>query len=195
MKLSNLQDIERLYALRGGLNYGENVTQREHAVQCAALAQESGGTPALIIAALLHDIGHLFEDEADATATQFDHRHEIAGARALKDLFGEAVRRPIALHVAAKRYLCLRDARYHQALSAASRESLKLQGGPFHAAEADSFERLPYWQEAVAIRRFDDMGKREELCGRSFAEFAPLLRSLLVNHAQAETAAARLRSR
>jgi gamma-butyrobetaine dioxygenase len=177
MKLSSLEDIMRLYALRGGLRYGEGVTQAEHAVQCAMLAEKDGAAPGLVAAALLHDIGHLFGGEEDAAA--FDDRHEIAGAQALKGLFEEAVRVPIALHVAAKRFLCWQDAQYFQVLSPASQASLRLQGGPFDAAEAALFQRQPHWREAVALRRFDDTGKRDEFQSRSFAEFAPLLRGLL----------------
>ncbi len=48
----------------------------------------------------------------------------------------------------------------------------------FDAAQAESFERQPHWQEAVAVRRYDDLGKRPEPCGRTFADFMPLLRSV-----------------
>ena len=127
-RLSSLEDIERLYAERGTLHYGEGVTQMEHAVQCAALAEEDGAPPSLIAAALLHDVGHLFEDEDAVLRADHDGRHEIAGAQALKGLFGQAVRAPIALHVAAKRYLCCREPAYFDALSPASQASLALQG-------------------------------------------------------------------
>jgi [1-hydroxy-2-(trimethylamino)ethyl]phosphonate dioxygenase len=180
IQLSSLKDIERLYATHGALNYGEGVTQIEHALQSAALAEADGGQPSLIVAALLHDIGHLFEKEDEAFTR--DHRHEIAGAQALASLFGEAVRRPIALHVAAKRYLCFKEPQYFWALSTASQRSLALQGGPFSAAEAASFERQSHWREAVALRRFDDMGKREDLlAGRAFDDFVPRMRSLLID--------------
>lgn len=174
VRLSSLEEIERLYEERGGRTYGEGVSQIEHALQCASLAQAEGAAPSLIIAALLHDLGHLFEDEA-STAT--DRRHEAAGAAALAGLFGPAVRAPIALHVAAKRYLCLSEPSYFQGLSEASRHSLALQGGSFSPAEAEAFERQSHWREAVSLRRWDDAGKRQETCGRSFAEFAPLMRA------------------
>ena len=173
--LPRLEDIERLYAERGARNYGEGVTQMEHAVQCAALAEAEGASPSLVVAALLHDIGHLFEDGEGLAE---DARHEAVGARALAALFGEAVCGPIALHVAAKRYLCFKEPDYFQALSAASQRSLTLQGGPLDAAGAAAFERLPYWQDSVALRRWDDAGKREELSGRSFNDFTPLMRGL-----------------
>jgi phosphonate degradation associated HDIG domain protein len=176
-RLTSLQDIARLYAMRGGLNYGEGVTQLEHALQCAALAQTQGAAPTLVAAALLHDIGHLLVTED--VAVRSDDRHEITGAKALSGLFGEEVRRPIALHVQAKRYLCFRDSHYFEALSPASQASLKLQGGPFDSGQAAAFEALPSWQDAVTLRRLDDMGKCEAASGLGFAHFAPLLRSVM----------------
>jgi phosphonate degradation associated HDIG domain protein len=175
-RLPSLEALERLYAERAGAAYGEGVSQLEHALQCAVLAEAEGAAPSLIAAALLHDVGHLYEDEADVL--QIDHRHEIAGAQALKGLFGEQVRAPIALHVAAKRWLCLKEPGYYETLSPASRRSLELQGGAFDAAQAEGFERQPHWREAVAVRRWDDLGKRPESCGRAFADFTPLLRAL-----------------
>jgi phosphonate degradation associated HDIG domain protein len=178
--LSSLEDIERLYATHGALHYGEGVSQMEHALQCAALAQAAGATPSLIVAALLHDIGHLFEEEDKVMGAVVDYRHQVSGAEALAGLFGEAVRGPIALHVAAKRYLCFTEPSYFDALSRASRASLELQGGPFDAAQAASFEGLAYWREAIALRRFDDEGKREDAAAQSFNDFAPLMHDLLI---------------
>lgn len=170
-QLSSLDEIARLYAERGGLAYGEGVTQLEHALQCAALGRPFG--PALTVAALLHDIGHLFSTEENAALA--DDRHQIAGAQALAGLFGAAICQPIALHVAAKRYLCFREPGYLEALSAASKASLLLQGGIFDAMQAQALEQQPYWRDAVALRRLDDMGKREDACGLSFEDFMPVM--------------------
>jgi predicted HD phosphohydrolase len=175
-RLPSLEALERLYAERAGAAYGEGVSQLEHALQCAVLAEAEGASPSLVAASLLHDVGHLFEDEADAL--EIDHRHEIAGVLALKSLFDEAVRAPIALHVAAKRWLCFSESGYFETLSPASKRTLELQGGVFDAAQADSFERRAHWREAVALRRYDDLGKRPERCRRAFADFMPLLRAL-----------------
>ena len=180
VQLLSLETVERLYAARGGLSYGENVTQTEHALQCAALAEAEGAAPSRVVAALLHDIGHLLEPDDAAAEQGCDDQHEIVGAQALKGLFGEAVRGPIALHVRAKRYLCFRQAAYFEALSPASRRSLALQGGPFDAAQAAAFERLPYWENALVLRRLDDLGKSEEPSGRAFADFKPLMRTVLI---------------
>jgi phosphonate degradation associated HDIG domain protein len=180
----NLEEIEQLYALRGGLHYGEGVTQIEHALQTAVLAEAKGACPSLIVAALLHDIGHLVESEEDVAQGQYDDRHEAVGARMLEALFPGSVYRPVALHVAAKRYLCFIEPQYWASLSRASRQSLKLQGGPFDQAQAAAFERAPFWREAVSLRRFDDMGKREEVSGRAFADYLPMMRDLLAGVAK-----------
>ncbi|MGZ3399472.1 MAG: HD domain-containing protein [Caulobacteraceae bacterium] len=176
-RLPSLEALERLNAERAGAAYGEGVSQLEHALQCAVLAETEGAAPSLVAAALLHDVGHLYENEADAL--EIDRRHEISGAQALKGLFGEAVRAPIALHVAAKRWLCLKEPGYVEALSPASKRTLDLQGGVFDPGEAQAFERLPHWREAVALRRWDDLGKRPEPSGRTFADYLPLLRAIM----------------
>ena len=177
LTLSSLDEVEALYADRGGLTYGEGVTQLEHALQCAILAQDADAAPSLVVAALLHDVGHLLAPEGDMAT---DDQHEITGARALKPLFDAAVRAPIALHVSAKRWLCFKEKAYFDGLSAASKASLKLQGGAFKAREADAFEQHPHWRAAVALRRFDDAGKRPDPAGRSWADFEPLMRELLI---------------
>lgn len=176
-RLSSLREVARLYATRGGLSYGEGVTQLEHALQCAALAEAAGARASLVVAALLHDVGHLLSGEAESLAS--DRRHEAKGAQALGALFGPDVRGPIALHVAAKRFLCAREPDYYDALTQASRASLALQGGPFTADEAATFEARPFARQAVALRRFDDLGKRPEPCGRTFDDFAPTLQAAL----------------
>jgi len=178
-RLSSLAEIEQLYAERGGLTYGEGVSQVEHAVQCAAWAEAEGAAPSLVVAALLHDIGHLFFDE-DAADQGVDDRHEIVGAQALKDLFDEVVRAPIALHVMAKRYLCFAEPGYFEALSPASRATLVLQGGPFDEDAATNFTHLPYWREAVALRRLDEAGKDETAATRAFADFVPVMRATVI---------------
>src|ERR1700742_4194829 len=131
--LSSIDDIFRLYEARGQLHYGEGVTQLEHALQCAVLAEEQNLPSDQIVAALLHDVGHLLEDEAEAMAGA-DRVHERLGANALRALFDDRVCQPIALHVTAKRYLCFAEPSYSAALSEASQRSLMLQGGPLEAA-------------------------------------------------------------
>ena len=145
----------------GQRHYGEgDVTQFEHAVQCAMLAENEGASPALIVAALLHDIGHLVNpDDRAATQRREDCEHEQIGADYLSRAFGEAVTLPVRLHVAAKRYLTATDAGYRTTLSPASALSLELQGGPFSADLAAAFISLPYATDAVRLRRWDEGAK------------------------------------
>ena len=155
-----VEAVLALYRARGGEHYGEGVSQTEHALQCAALAQAEGAPPALVAATLLHDYGHLIEDRGHlAERDGVDGEHEALGALTLSAWFGEAVTRPIALHVAAKRYLCAAEPGYLDALSAASQLSLRLQGGPFDAAGAAAFRQQPFAADAIRLRRWDDAGK------------------------------------
>ena len=169
-----LADYDRL----GHRQYGERVSQSQHALQCAALAAADAAPDSLIVAALLHDYGHLAEAVEDTERPVADARHEMAGAALLGELFGPAVTRPIALHVAAKRYLCAVEPGYLQALSPASAHSLELQGGPFTADQAAAFERLEGFRDAVRLRRYDDLGKAPDAATPGFAAYVPMLRRL-----------------
>ncbi len=164
MGASFVDEIFQAFVTRGGDFYGENVTQLEHALQCALLAREEDAGDNLVAAALLHDYGHLFEGRGDA-AEQLgrDARHEAHGARMLRRWFGPEVTGPIALHVAAKRYLCAAETGYEEALSPASQLSLSLQGGRFTLVQRRHFEARTFASAAIRLRRWDDMGKAAEL--------------------------------
>ena len=172
-----VDEIFALFARHGAERYGERVTQLEHALQCGELARRDEAPDALIAAALLHDYGHLVDDRGQmAERDGLDGQHEVVGARALSAWFGPAVTAPIALHVAAKRYLCLTDPAYQASLSPASRLSLTLQGGPMSEVEAAEFEALPHADKAVRLRRWDDWGKKVEGVGLvRLEDFRPIL--------------------
>jgi phosphonate degradation associated HDIG domain protein len=176
MSATFVDEIVQAFAKRGGEAYGEDVTQLDHALQCALLATEDGADEPLIAAALLHDYGHLFEGQGDAAAhEQRDARHEIHGARALRRGFGPAVVGPIALHVLAKRYLCATEPGYEAELSAASVLSLALQGGRFTEAQCRRFERSRFAADAVRLRRWDDAGKVVGRAVPGLEHYRPLL--------------------
>ena len=141
--------------------YDEVVTQLEHALQCAALAQQNDAGPTLITSALLHDLGHFILDEhnADKAFLATDLNHEEIGAQYMEPFFPDAVTTPIRLHVPAKRYLCTTDASYHDGLSEASKRSLKVQGGVMSNEEREAFEQIPHFQDALTLRRWDDLAK------------------------------------
>jgi predicted HD phosphohydrolase len=81
----------------------------------------------------------------------------------------------VRLHVAAKRYLCATDQVYFGHLSAASIRSLKLQGGPFAAAEAAAFRTTAYAADAIRIRLWDDAAKEPGLKTPSLEHYRPFL--------------------
>jgi phosphonate degradation associated HDIG domain protein len=173
-----IEAILAAYDRLGRRLYGERVSQSQHALQCAALAAEDGAPETLVIAALLHDYGHLAEGIEDLDRPATDARHEMAGAALLGELFGPAVTQPIALHVAAKRYLCAARPGYLHALSPASVHSLALQGGPFTADQAAAFERLDGASDAVRLRRYDDLGKAPDAEPPGFDAYAQMMRRL-----------------
>jgi phosphonate degradation associated HDIG domain protein len=170
-------DLLALYDSRGTQAYfGERVSMAEHGLQAAYFAQAQGAPEALVVAALLHDIGHLLEDLPETIEEwTLDARHEEIGARWLARRFDAAVCEPVRLHVPAKRYLCATDASYFARLSAASVHTLKLQGGPMSANELARFEAQPFWQEAVRVRRWDDQGKVAGLRTLALRDYAPLI--------------------
>ena len=142
------------------LQYGnEDVTQLEHALQCAELTEQNNFPKEIITAALLHDIGHLLYDGEDPVHEGKDGYHENLGADYLSEYFGEAVTLPIRAHVDSKRYLSAVEKEYYELLSEASKKSLEVQGGPFTKEQADEFIKKPFMKQAVEIRRFDDQAK------------------------------------
>jgi predicted HD phosphohydrolase len=172
-----VESILNLYARFGADHYGEDVTQVEHALQCAAHARRDAANEVLVVAALLHDVGHLvapargpaWRDDVD------DDHHEALGAQALTRLFGPDVAAPVALHVTAKRWRCTVDPDYHEGLSAASTASLLAQGGLLAPSDRARFEAHPSFGPAVALRGWDDEAKDPSVeCG-AMEDYRPLL--------------------
>jgi phosphonate degradation associated HDIG domain protein len=176
-----LDDLLAIYARRGAEAYfGERVSVTEHALQSAHFAQKVKASPALIIAALLHDIGHLIEPAPDQISEwTHDARHEESGARWLAMHFGPEVSEPVRLHVAAKRYLCATDSAYMRVLSPASVTTLQLQGGVMSSEEIAAFEAEPHFREAVRVRRWDDGAKVAGLATADFRHYGPLIERLI----------------
>lgn len=164
-----IEELSELFAGPGAGDYlGEPVTIGQHMRQAGALAEATGAAPALIAAALLHDVGHLHGEG----------NHNDTGALWLSQWFGHEVTEPVRLHVAAKRYLCTTEPEYFGLLSEESVRTLAVQGGPMTPAEVTAFEMLRYSGDAVAVRRWDDAAKDPAVRPPEFAHFRVLLAGL-----------------
>lgn len=174
-----LPTIENLFAHHGAAYYGgEAISQTEHALQCAQLAEQAGESEAVIVAAFLHDVGHLMLAESITT----DMRHQEVAADALATLFTDDVTTPVRLHVAAKRYLGAIEPAYLDTLSPASVQSLALQGGVFTTEQAETFACQPHALAAVRLRRYDDLAKVVGLDTPPIAHYMEMARRCLRVH-------------
>jgi phosphonate degradation associated HDIG domain protein len=184
--MSSVEEIVNLLEARGDSQYGgEAVTQLEHALQAATLAEREQAHAALISAALLHDIGHLLHNLPDhAPDDGVDDHHETSAGNFLRKHFPPAVTEPVRLHVAAKRYLCAVQPGYFEQLSQPSVVSLKLQGGPMSPEEVAEFKRLDFAEDAVRLRKWDDEAKIPEFTTPGVRHFERYLREsmLKVSH-------------
>ena len=177
-----VDQIMEIYASRGNDHYGEDVSQREHAEQCAHHARADGASDELVIAALLHDIGHLLHKFGeDAADRGIDTKHERIGSGFLTRALPAGVTEPIALHVRAKRYIATTNPAYLDSLSAASMQSFILQGGVMSTEEVAAFLAEPHHAGAMKLRAYDELGKVVGLEIAGFASYMPLIRELAVS--------------
>lgn len=174
-------NIFDLYRQHGHAEYiGEPVSQLEHACQAGQLALAASAEPAVVLAAFLHDIGHLC---AEAGVQQMDGlgamHHEQIGADYLRDQgLPERVAKLAESHVQAKRYLTFKQPDYYEALSEASKATLRWQGGPMQAAEAQAFEQDPDFETILQLRLWDEQAKVEGKPLPDLALFESILQQL-----------------
>lgn len=168
---SILDELESIYSERATRRYGlASVSQLDHALQGADLAVADGEPDALVIATLLHDIGHMIHKLGEQPAKRgIDDHHEALGAKFLAKHFDAEISEPVRLHVAAKRYLCTVESDYFARLSDDSVRSLALQGGRMSADELAVFRSEPHGSAAVKLRRYDESAK---IAGRAVPPFA-----------------------
>lgn len=181
----SVEDVLHLLRTRGEARYGqERVSQLEHALQCAQLAEQAGCATELVVACLLHDLGHLVSGRGDAQGPpDVDDVHQYLALPFLRGMLPDSVLEPIRLHVDAKRYLCHAETGYWDGLSPASKRSLELQGGAFDEAAAHGFLAQPHSEDALLLRRFDDLAKTPGKGTPPLAYYADFLRSLAAQEA------------
>jgi len=175
-----VDEIINKYQNNNSLYIGEKVTMTEHMIQTAMLAEENQSPSSLICASLLHDYGHfIIEDPNQLVSKSVDGKHEDIGFNFLKNYFKPEVVEPIKLHVQAKRYLC-REKSYWNALSQASKISLKLQGGIMNDSEAKKFISFKFHDKAILLRKYDDAGKIPNAELKKIEEYRNLINSQLI---------------
>ena len=158
-------EIIGLYKKHGGEEYfGEPVTQLQHAFQSAELARAQNCDEEMVLAAFLHDIGHICV--AEHNVAKMDNygvmNHEKIGAAFLRmRRFSERLVKLVQAHVSAKRYLTYKDEFYFQRLSEASRQTLVFQGGKMSHDEAFVFESDQLYHEMITMRKIDELAKED----------------------------------
>lgn len=162
-----------LFESKGSSMYGgELVTQLEHALQTAALAVKEQAPSNLIVASLLHDVGHLLHELPEtATDDGIDDIHEALAAKFLGEYFIDGVVEPVKLHVQAKRFLCAVELGYYESLSQASKASLSIQGGIMNDVEIENFQQNTFFRDAISLRKWDDMAKNPNQKCPQFNEY------------------------
>lgn len=171
-----VEEVSQLFERHGGIHYGpEPVTILQHSMQCAALAAKMDLDDNLIVAAGLHDIGHLrILDVGDHYTDGGDH-HEHIGAESLEPWLPGAVVSAIRWHVEAKRYLVAHDPAYAATLSEGSVASLERQGGPMRDAEMLVFSNTDAFADAIVLRKLDDAAKVPDDNGMPLNEFLAII--------------------
>jgi phosphonate degradation associated HDIG domain protein len=176
------EEIIDLYILYGKEEYsGEKVSQLEHMVQAAELARTNGYNDEVVLAAFLHDVGHIAEKvtSLNMMSSYGIIDHETVGAEYLSERgFSFRLTRLVASHVNAKRYLTLREPGYFDKLSDASKKTLEFQGGPMSDEEADLLEEDFLFREIIQMRRWDEAAKLEHQPMPSLDVF----RQLIIQH-------------
>ncbi|MGI9333010.1 MAG: HD domain-containing protein [Gammaproteobacteria bacterium] len=173
--------LEGILERRGAESYlGEDVTMLAHMLQSAYGAEEAGEGDEMIVAALVHDIGHYTSEfPEDALEQGVNNYHDAAGAAIVAPFFPALVTDCVRFHVDAKRYLCATESAYFDRLSPASVHSLKLQGGPMKELEVAEFERHPHLHAIVRVRRWDDDAKIPGKVTPPLAHYVPVMQRVV----------------
>jgi putative nucleotidyltransferase with HDIG domain len=163
--MNKINIIGDLFFKYGDITYGEKMSVISHSVQSALIAQEKGFPREMVVAAFLHDIGHMIPP-SDLPSESMDGfgaiDHETLGAHFLQQLgFEDVITVPVKNHVQSKRYLCTIHKNYYDSLSLASQKTMEFQGGLLSTSEVAQFEADPYFRQSIELRLLDDEAKEE----------------------------------
>jgi 2-amino-1-hydroxyethylphosphonate dioxygenase (glycine-forming) len=180
-----VEEIFDLYEKHGSEEYaGEKITQLEHMCQAAQLAEQGGFDEEVVLAAFLHDIGHICVSFYGFTTMDGYGiiNHEKIGATFLKSRgFSDRLIQLVQRHVDAKRYLTFKYPEYYEQLSEASKITLTHQGGMMTENEALQFEADPLHELIIEMRRIDELAKLEHQPLPDLAKYKMLMEKHLLN--------------
>ncbi len=176
-----VQEISNLFEKGGSEAYfGEDVTQLQHALQCAHCAMEAHADDELVAAALLHDIGHLLGGDFHAEIGVIDHDRSCIDWLRARD-FSPRLIALVSGHVSAKRYLVAARAGYADRLSETSKRTLVLQGGPMSPEEVRAFEDNPYFKDLLRLRSWDEQAKDPAAIVPGLDRYLPIIERALTS--------------
>ncbi|CAK8683476.1 2-amino-1-hydroxyethylphosphonate dioxygenase (glycine-forming)-like isoform X1 [Clavelina lepadiformis] len=180
---AQLDEIFVLYEKFGSTCYeGEAVTQVEHALQAAELAEKEGASIPVVLGAFFHDIGHLVSMDKTTEERWALKNHGDVGKEFLANHgFPLGVTELVAGHVSAKRFLVYQDKDYYNKLSSHSRYTLKLQGGAMVKDEADLFKSSSSFNDIIRVRQWDEEAKDPEMQTKNLMYYRKMSESYLKN--------------
>ena len=155
-----MDKILELYKNFGDSEYlGEDVSKTVHMIQAAYAAEKNNESDYVILACLLHDIGHFLENDNMNGLGVIEHG-KVAGEYLRELGMDEKVCILVENHVTAKRYLVSKNDDYYEKLSDASKKTLEYQGGRMSLEEMEIFENNIDFRDILRIRYYDDNGKQ-----------------------------------
>ena len=147
--------------------YGESaVTELEHALQCAELADHADADDELVFAAMLHDVGRyavpqelVFDTLQDVEIADNALGHGERGAQLMANMLPARSLFCIRYHAESKLYLCQKNPNYRAKLAGASVKTLAVQSTNYDQARLDELSGHRWWQDAIRVRVWDDSAK------------------------------------
>ncbi len=173
---NKVKELIELYKKKGNTEYfGENMTKTKHMLQCATLALKNEEKEEIILACLLHDIGHfLAEDDMDGYGVK---DHGKLASEYLKNIgVSKNIYKLIEKHTDVKRYLVTKNINdYYNKLSEASKKTFEIQGGRMSNEELKSMDRNIKLADMIKVRIYDDKSKIRNREPYQMEKFIPLL--------------------